>query len=102
MVNAFLGGMVGLDRTTTSLSAPACFAYPATWPSSLIIAFGLTKAASNLAARPLTARYTRKALLVAGWVAGLPVPFLLAYAPAGDWIVAADVLLGVNRARPGR
>jgi predicted MFS family arabinose efflux permease len=45
----------------------------------------------------LTARHTRKRLLVAGWVAGLPVPFLLAWAPAWGWIVAANVLLGVNQ-----
>jgi MFS family permease len=64
---------------------------------SFIIAFGVTKALTNLAAGPLTARHTRKSLLVAGWVAGLPVPFLLAYAPAWGWIVAANVLLGVNQ-----
>jgi MFS family permease len=98
VVNAFVGGMVGLERTTTSLVGTRVFhlsGYLAVF--SFIIAFGLTKAAANLAAGPLTARYTRKALLVAGWVAGLPVPFLLAYAPAWGWIVAANVLLGVNQ-----
>ena len=98
VVNAFVGGMVGLERTTTSLVGTRVFhlsGYLAVF--SFIIAFGVTKALTNLAAGPLTARHTRKTLLVAGWVAGLPVPFLLAWAPAWWWIVAANVLLGVNQ-----
>ena len=98
VVNAFVGGMVGLERTTTSLVGTRVFhlsGYLAVF--SFIIAFGVTKALTNLAAGPLTARHTRKSLLVAGWVAGLPVPFLLAWAPAWGWIVAANVLLGVNQ-----
>jgi MFS family permease len=98
VVNAFVGGMVGLERTTTSLVGTRVFhlsGYLAVF--SFIVAFGITKALTNLAAGPLTARHTRKALLVAGWAAGLPVPFLLAYAPAWGWIVAANVLLGVNQ-----
>jgi MFS family permease len=98
VVNAFVGGMVGLERTTTSLVGTRIFhltGYLAVF--SFIVAFGLTKALTNLAAGPLTARHTRKTLLVAGWAAGLPVPFLLAYAPAWGWIVAANVLLGVNQ-----
>jgi MFS family permease len=98
VVNMFVGGMVGLERTTTSLVGTRVFhltGYLAVF--SFIVAFGLTKALTNLAAGPLTARHTRKTLLIAGWVAGLPVPFLLAYAPAWGWIVAANVLLGVNQ-----
>jgi MFS family permease len=98
VVNAFVGGMVGLERTTTSLVGTRVFhlsGYLAVF--SFIIAFGVTKAATNLAAGSLTARHTRKTLLVAGWVAGLPVPFLLAWAPAWWPIVAANVLLGVNQ-----
>jgi MFS family permease len=98
VVNAFVGGMVGLERTTTSLVGTRVFhlsGYLAVF--GFIIAFGVTKALTNLAAGPLTARHTRKTLLVAGWVAGLPVPFLLAYAPAWGWIVAANVLLGINQ-----
>jgi MFS family permease len=98
VVNVFVGGMVGLERATTSLVGTRVFhlsGYLAVF--SFIIAFGVTKALTNLAAGPLTARHTRKALLVAGWAAGLPVPFLLAYAPAWGWIVAANVLLGVNQ-----
>jgi MFS family permease len=97
-VNAFVGGMVGLERTTTSLVGTRVFhltGYLAVF--SFIVAFGLTKALTNLAAGPLTARHTRRTLLIAGWTVGLPVPFLLAYAPAWGWIVAANVLLGVNQ-----
>jgi MFS family permease len=98
VVNAFVGGMVGLERTTTSLVGTRVFHLTGDLiVFSFIIAFGVTKAATNLAVGPLTARHTRKALLVAGWVAGLPVPFLLAYAPAWWWIVVANVLLGVNQ-----
>jgi len=98
VVNAFVGGMVGLERATTSLVGTRIFhltGYLAVF--SFIVAFGVTKALTNLAAGQLTARYTRKSLLVAGWVAGLPVPFLLAWAPAWGWIVAANLLLGVNQ-----
>jgi MFS family permease len=98
VVNVFVGGMVGLERATTSLVGTRVFhlsGYLAIF--SFIIAFGVTKAIANLATGPLAARRTRKTLLVAGWVAGLPVPFLLAYAPAWGWIVAANVLLGINQ-----
>ena len=98
VVNVFVGGMVGLERTTTGLVGTRVFhlsGYVAVF--SFIIAFGVTKAVTNLVAGPLTARHTRKTLLVAGWAVGLPVPFLLAWAPEWGWIVAANVCLGVNQ-----
>jgi MFS family permease len=98
VVNVFVGGMVGLERATTSLVGTRVFhlsGYLAVF--SFIVAFGVTKALTNLVAGPLIARHTRKALLVAGWAAGLPVPFLLAWAPAWGWIVAANVCLGINQ-----
>ena len=98
VVNVFVGGMVGLERATTSLVGTRVFhltGYLAVF--SFIVAFGVTKALTNLAAGPLIARHTRKRLLVAGWAAGLPVPFLLAWAPAWGWIVAANLCLGVNQ-----
>jgi MFS family permease len=98
VVNVFVGGMVGLERATTSLVGTRVFhlsGYLAIF--GFIMAFGVTKAITNLVTGPLAARHTRKALLVAGWAAGLPVPFLLAYAPAWGWIVAANVLLGINQ-----
>ena len=87
VVNAFVGGMVGLERTTTSLAGTRVFhlsGYLAVF--SFIIAFGVTKAITNLAAGPLAARHTRKALLVAGWAAGLPVTLRLS--PRGARVVS--------------
>ena len=98
VVNVFVGGMVGLERATTSLVGTRVFhlsGYLAVF--SFIVAFGVTKALTNLAAGPLTTRFARKALLVAGWAVGLPVPFLLAWSPAWEWIIAANVLLGANQ-----
>jgi MFS family permease len=98
LVNVCVGGMVGLERTTTSLVGTRVFhlaGYLAVF--SFIVAFGVTKALTNLVAGPLTSRHTRKNVLVAGWAAGLPVPFVLAFAPSWGWIVGANVLLGVNQ-----
>lgn len=64
---------------------------------SIIIAFGATKALTNLAAGALTTRFRRKQLLLAGWLLGIPVPLALAWAPSWGWIVAANVLLGLNQ-----
>ena len=97
-VNALVGGMIGQERTVLPLLGTRVFhlsGYVAVF--SFIIAFGVTKALTNLVAGPLTARHTRKTLLVAGWAVGLPVPFLLAWAPAWGWIVAANLCLGVNQ-----
>src|SRR5262245_43987306 len=98
VVNVFVGGMVGMERTPTSVvGTRVCRLSGYVAVFSFIIAFGVTKALTNLVAGPLTARHTRKTLLVAGWAAGLPVPFLLAWAPAWGWIVAANLCLGVNQ-----
>lgn len=98
VVNACVGGLVGLERTTTPLTGTQIFGLTSDLAVfSFIIAFGVTKALTNLLAGVLTARYRRKQLLVAGWLIGVPVPFALAFAPAWGWIVAANVLLGVNQ-----
>jgi MFS family permease len=97
-VNFFVGGMVGLERTVLPLVGTQEFGQIAELVTfSFIIAFGVVKALSNLAAGVLADRYTRKAVLVAGWLVGLPVPFLLGYAPTWWLIVAANVLLGINQ-----
>ena len=97
-VNVFVGGMVGLERTLLPLVGTEEFGITSELVTfSFIVAFGVVKAAANLAAGVLADRSTRKAVLVAGWVVGLPVPVLLAYAPAWWMIVAANVLLGVNQ-----
>jgi MFS family permease len=98
VVNVFVGGMVGLERATTSLVGTRVFhlsGYLAVF--SFIIAFGVTKALTNLSVGPMTDRHSRKHLLVGGWAAGLPVPFLLAWAPEWGWIVAANLCLGLNQ-----
>jgi MFS family permease len=98
IVNACVGGLVGLERTTVPLIGTQVFGLTSDLTVfSFIIAFGVTKAATNLAAGALTARFRRKQLLLAGWLIGIPVPFALAWAPSWSWIVAANVLLGLNQ-----
>jgi MFS family permease len=97
-VNALVGGTIGQERTVLPLLAERTFgltAYTATL--TFIVAFGITKALANLAAGALCDRLGRKPVLVAGWLVGLPVPLLLIWAPAWGWVVAANVLLGVNQ-----
>ncbi|MFB6878940.1 MFS transporter [Streptomyces sp. NPDC056323] len=98
VVNVAVGGLVGLERTTVPLIGTDTFGLTSDLAVfSFIIAFGLTKALTNLAAGTLTARFRRKQLLVAGWLIGIPVPFALAWAPSWGWVVAANVLLGLNQ-----
>jgi len=97
-VNALVGGMVGQERSLLSLLATQVFGLAAVSAAlTYIVAFGLTKAATNLLAGTLADRYGRKPVLVAGWLVGLPVPLLLILAPTWAWILAANVLLGVNQ-----
>ncbi|MEU6089690.1 MFS transporter [Streptomyces sp. NPDC047085] len=98
VVNVCVGGLVGLERTTVPLIGAHVFGLTSDLAVfSFIIAFGVTKALTNLAAGALTARFRRKQLLVAGWLIGIPVPFALAWSPSWGWIVAANVLLGLNQ-----
>ena len=98
IVNVCVGGMVGLERTTVALIGVDVFGLTSDLAVfSFIIAFGVTKALTNLAAGALTSRFHRRQLLVVGWLIGIPVPFALAWAPAWGWIVAANVLLGINQ-----
>jgi MFS family permease len=98
IVNVSVGALVGLERTTVPLIGTDVFGLTSDLAVfSFIIAFGVTKALTNLAAGELTARFRRKQLLMAGWLIGIPVPFALAWAPSWGWIVAANVLLGMNQ-----
>ncbi|NYV73018.1 MFS transporter [Streptomyces sp. UH6] len=98
VVNMAVGGLVGLERTTVPLIGTDVFGLTSDLAVfSFIIAFGLTKALTNLAAGALTARFRRRQLLLTGWLIGVPVPFMLAWAPSWGWIVAANVLLGLNQ-----
>lgn len=97
-INAFVGGMVGLERTVVPLIARQQFGIASTSIIlSFVLTFGLVKAISNLAAGHLADRIGRKGVLVAGWLAGLPAPLLVMWAPSWSWIVLANVLLGVNQ-----
>jgi MFS family permease len=98
LVNAFVGGMVGLERTVVPLIGSQQFGLVLkTAIFSFIVSFGVVKACSNLVSGTLADRVGRKKVLAAGWVAGVPVPFMIMLAPSWGWIVAANVLLGVNQ-----
>jgi MFS family permease len=98
LVNAFVGGMVGLERTVVPLIGSEGFGLVLrTAIFSFIVTFGLVKAFSNLFAGGLADRFGRKKVLIAGWIVGVPVPFMIMLAPSWGWIVAANVLLGVNQ-----
>jgi MFS family permease len=97
-VNALVGGMIGQERTVLPLLAEQVFVVGAFTASlTFIVAFGITKALTNLVAGTLSDRYGRKPVLVAGWLIGLPVPLLLIWAPSWGWVIAANVLLGINQ-----
>ena len=97
-VNAFVGAMIGLERSTLPLIGEADFGIASKAAVlSFIVAFGLAKALTNLGAGALAARLGRRRLLIAGWMVALPVPVLVAVAPSWGWIVAANLLLGVNQ-----
>jgi len=99
VLNAFVGAMVGLERTVLPLLGEQEFGLESkTAITSFIVSFGVAKAVLNLVAARLSDRVGRKPILVAGWVLALPVPFLIIYAPAWWWIDLANVLLGANQA----
>jgi MFS family permease len=98
VVNAFVGGMVGIERTILPLLAEQDFGLASkTAILSFLVSFGLIKALANLFAGRMGDRYGRKRILVAGWLIGLPVPLLVMVAPNWGWVVFANVLLGINQ-----
>jgi MFS family permease len=98
VVNALVGGLLGSERTVLPLLVEREFQLAAyTAALTYILAFGATKAVTNFFAGTLSDRYGRKPVLVAGWLAGVPVPLLLIWAPNWAWVVAANVLLGINQ-----
>ena len=102
-VNAFVGAMVGLERTTLPLIGSDDFGLTSkTAVLSFIAAFGLAKAVTNLGAGAFATRLGRRRLLIAGWIVALPVPLMIAIAPTWGWIIAANALLGINQVSPGR
>src|SRR5882672_8401331 len=97
-LNALVGGMVGLERSVLPLVGEHDFKLTSTAAIlAFVVAFGLAKAITNLAAGALADRVGRKRLLVLGWLVALPVPLLIGLAPSWWFIVAANLLLGVNQ-----
>jgi MFS family permease len=98
VVNAFVGALVGIERTILPALAEGEFHLAAkTAVLSFIVAFGVAKALTNYLAGRLSDRVGRKRVLVAGWIVAIPVPFMLMKAPTWNWILAANVLLGINQ-----
>src|SRR5579883_1339476 len=98
IINAFVGGMVGIERTVLPLLAQQDFGLASrTAILSFLISFGVIKALANLFAGRMGDRFGRKRVLVAGWLIGLPVPLLVIFAPGWGWIVFANALLGINQ-----
>ena len=98
IINGFVGGMVGLERSILPQIAEQEFAIAAkTAILSFIIVFGIVKAITNYYTGALANKYGRKNLLVTGWLIAVPIPFILMYAPNWNWIIAANVLLGINQ-----
>ncbi len=98
LINAFVGGMVGIERSILPALAQVEFGLAErTAILSFIAVFGVTKALSNYVAGRLGDRWGRKPVLVLGWMLAIPVPFLLMWAPSWDWIIVANVFLGISQ-----
>lgn len=98
LINAFVGGMVGLERTILPEIAETDFGIAAKSAIfSFIVVFGITKALANYFAGRFAQKFGRKKMLIVGWLFGVPVPFVLMYAPDWNWIVFANILLGINQ-----
>ncbi|HET7202409.1 MAG TPA: MFS transporter [Steroidobacteraceae bacterium] len=98
VVNAFVGAMIGLERSILPPLAEQEFHLVArTAVLSFIVVFGVTKAFTNYLAGRLSDRFGRKHVLVAGWLVAVPVPFLLMWAPTWTWVLVANALLGVSQ-----
>lgn len=98
LVNAFVGAMVGMERSILPEFGKTVFSLSvASALTSFIVAFGISKAISNYAVGILSRKFTRKQILVAGWIWASPVPFILMYANHWNWIIVANILLGISQ-----
>jgi MFS family permease len=98
LVNAFVGGMVGIERSILPALAEQEFQLAArTAVLSFIVVFGITKAVTNYLAGRFADRVGRKRILIAGWIVAAPVPFMLMWAPNWSWVLAANALLGISQ-----
>jgi MFS family permease len=99
IINLFVGGMVGLERTVLPLLGEQVFGLKAgVAVGAFIISFSLSKAVMNLFAGVAADRFGRKRILLIGWLLGIPVPILLIWAPTWAWVLVANILLGSNQA----
>jgi MFS family permease len=98
IVNAFVGGMIGMERTIFPQFAESKFGIASKSAIlSFIIAFGITKAIANYFTGRLANKFGRKNLLLVGWLIAIPIPFILIYAPSWSWVIFANMLLGVSQ-----
>jgi MFS family permease len=98
IVNAFVGGMIGMERTIFPQFAEQTFGVASkTAILSFITAFGLTKATANYYTGRLANKFGRRRLLLFGWILAIPIPFMLIYAPNWAWVIVANMLLGVSQ-----
>jgi MFS family permease len=98
LVNAFVGGMVGLERTVVPLIGSEEFKIASTTVIvSFIVSFGVVKALANLVSGHFADIYGRKSMLILGWLIGLPVPFMIGWGPSWGWVIAANALLGISQ-----
>jgi len=103
LINAFVGGMVGIERTVVPLIGSEEFHFASTTLIvSFIVSFGVVKACANLISGHLADVWGRKRVLVVGWLVSLPVPFMIMWAPSWEWVIAANALLGINQGFAGR
>jgi len=98
LINAFVGGMVGIERTVLPLIAERDFGIASkSVILSFIVSFGIVKALTNLLAGRYSDIIGRRRLLIAGWLFGLPVPLMIIWAPTWSWVAGANALLGINQ-----
>src|SRR5919205_2606829 len=98
IVNGFVGAMVGLERSVLPVLAREEFGLASRIAIlSFLITFGIFKPAANYFAGNLSDRFGRKSVLLVGWLAALPVPFMIIFAPSWGWVIAANALLGINQ-----
>jgi MFS family permease len=98
MVNAFVGAMIGLEQTVIPILGKEEFDLESNaLILSFIASFGLVKSILNLFAGNISDKFGRKNVLVLGWLVGIPIPFILLFAPNWNWILFANVLLGINQ-----
>ena len=98
IVNAFVGGMIGMERAILPQFAELEFGVASkTALLSFITAFGITKAIANYFTGKLANKFGRKNLLLFGWFLAIPIPFILIYAPSWSWVIVANVLLGISQ-----